>query len=372
MKILIINDYVGRAGGAETFIHTLKSILEKRGHILEIFGSNDGEDTASLFSRWYSNKWYKKTLRKIKEFKPDVIHINNCARILSPSVIKAGIKSNIPTIVTIHDFHFICPKIWGIRPNGIPCKKWFGLRCLPGNCKGFEKSKAHYPIFLAKVLRTWLHRRTIKNSQIKIFAPSKILAKSMEKSLGINVGVINNGIEIPKKTTTYKKEIIFTSRVSEEKGLQTIAKTLNNVKDYKVNILGDGKLYHSLKSKYKNINFLGFKNPKGYYETASIGLIPSIWMENFSYSVIETMSYGICLIASRRGGIPEQIEHMKTGLLFEPGNEKDFKKQLDYLIKNPEEIKRMGKNARKKVIANWDWENIVIQYEKVYTNTMKN
>ena len=371
MKILIINDHMEKVGGTETFIYTLKKILEKRGHVVELLGSTKGEDFASLFSRWYSRKWYKKTIAKIKEFRPDVVHINNCTRILSPSVIRASLKCNIPIVITFHDFHFICPKIWGIKNNGGPCKNWFGVSCIPNNCKGPKKSKFYYPIYLLKLLRIVLHRKIIKNPNLHVFAPSAILAKSMEKSLGIKVGVINNGVDIPSMNTSYKKEILFIGRISENKGLGTIAGILNNIKKYKVNILGVGEQLEEIKSKYKNLNYLGFKKPGPYYKTASIGVVPSVWMENFSYSVLEAMSYGLCLIASDRGGIPEQVINMETGLLFNPGDKKDFEKKLDYLLNNPEEIKRMGKNARNQAKKNWDWNNIVKQYEKIYFGITK-
>jgi glycosyltransferase involved in cell wall biosynthesis len=78
------------------------------------------------------------------------------------------------------------------------------------------------------------------------------------------------------------------------------------------------------------------------------------------------MSYGICTIASRRGGIPEQIQDGENGLLFEAGNEKDFSKKLNYLIKNPKEIMRMGETARKTARKNWDWKTVVKQYEVLY------
>jgi len=371
MRVLIINDFVEKVGGAETFVHTLKKILEKKGHEIEIFGSEGGEDTSSLFSRWYSRKWYNKTTEKIKRFKPDIVHINNCVRILSPSVTRAALRRKIPVIMTIHDFHFICPKIWGIRKNGEPCQDWFGIRCLPNNCKGIKRNFFYYPIYLLKLLRIALHRKIIQNKNIHIFAPSKILAKSMEKSLGVKVGVINNGINIPPKKTSYQNEILFTGRISEEKGLGTIAEVLNSIKKYNVNILGDGDLLDEIKLNYKNLNYLGFKKPDPYYKTASIGVVPSVWMENFSYSVLEAMSYGLCLIASRRGGIPEQVTHMETGLLFNPGDKEDFKKKLNYLLNNPKEIKRMGKNAREHVKKNYNWEKIIGEYEKEYKSAIK-
>jgi glycosyltransferase involved in cell wall biosynthesis len=269
--------------------------------------------------------------------------------------------------MTVHDFHFVCPKTWGIRRNGLPCEKWFGFRCIFGGCMGSKKGLKYFPLHLMKILRVSFHRKFILDKNLTIVAPSKVLAESMEFSLGRKVIVINNGVDIPKGKTEYSKRVLFMGRLTEDKGLQCISATLNNIKGYSVDIAGTGDYYEMLKSKYKNINFLGFqKNPAKFYKNTSIAIVPSIWMENFSYSVLEAMSYGICVIASNRGGIPEQIKDKKNGLLFEAGNEKDFSKKLGYLMKNPKEIRRMGENARKTVIRNWDWKIIVKQYEDIY------
>ena len=49
-------------------------------------------------------------------------------------------------------------------------------------------------------------------------------------------------------------------------------------------------------------------------------LLPSLWYENAPVTVIEAAAYGLGLVASRIGGIPEFVEDGSTGLLCEPGN----------------------------------------------------
>ena len=355
----------------ETFIQTIKSNLEKRGHRVEIFGSDKGEDFESFFSRWYSKKWYQRAIKKIKEFRPDIIHINNCVRVLSPSVISASLDSNIPVVLTFHDFHYLCPRLGGIYEKTRPKKYKSRHKCFFPNCLGYREEYKDIPRNIWRMMKLKLHQKLIKGKNILFVAPSKVLAKSMEEFLKVPVKVINNGIDIPKEKAKYKKNILFVGELNREKGLHTIAGVLNNTKEYKVLVLGKGLLKKNLESKYKNIKFLGFQKPEKYYKEAAIAVVPSIWMENFSYSVLEAMSYGLCLIASDVGGIPEQIAHMKTGLIFRRGDKKDFKEKLDYLLKNPKEINRMGKNARGFVKKNFNWNHIVGEYIKSYKKIIK-
>jgi len=374
MKILIINDYAKPLSGAETFIYTLKRNLEERGHTVKILGSKGKEDFVSFFSRWYSVKWYNKTLEEIKKFKPDIVHVNNCPRKVSPSVINASLKLKIPTLLTFHDFHYVCPRQGGVYKKRRDKKRNSLHKCFLDDCFGYDEKMGDVPRNVLRLLKIRLHRKIIKNKKLVLVAPSKYFAKKIGESIGRNVLVINNGINIPKQKTNYKKNILFVGALNEEKGFAAVAPVLNKIKKYKTFVLGDGPIKKSLELKYKNIEFLGYKNPIKSYENSSIAIIPSHWKENFSYSVLEAMSYGLCIIASDAGGIPEQIKDKETGLISPlQGNFKEiFEKKLNYLIKNPKEIKRLGNNARIFAKKNFDWKIIIKEYEELYEKLIKN
>jgi glycosyltransferase involved in cell wall biosynthesis len=371
MRILIINDYSNMVGGTEKVNFSLKNALEKKGHIVEIFGSEKGENFASLFSRWYSLKWYNRTIKKIKEFKPDVVHVNNCVRVISPSVINASLRMKIPVVLTFHDLYYICPRMGGIYEKNRPKRYGKRHKCFYKSCSGFREEYKDMPRNLWKILKLILHRKIIKNNKINFASSARFIVKEVGNSLKINIKVTKWGTDVPKKKTNYKKNIIFVGELNEEKGLASIANAFNNVKGYKKFVLGKGHLKKSLEGKYKNLKFLGFQKPKEYYENASILVMPSMWQEPGGITVTEAMSYGICVVASDTGGIPEQITHMKTGLLFEQGNEKDFEKKLNYLLDNPREIKRMGRNARKYLRENCSSEKFTERYEKIYEEAIK-
>lgn len=371
MRILLINDYSKMVGGTEKTVFNLEKALKKRNHVVEIFGHKGNENFASLFSRWYSIKWYKKTIQKIKRFKPDIVHVNNCFLIISPSVINASLNMGIPVILTFHDLHYVCPRVGGLYEKDRP-KKYKGRHiCFHKSCAGFREEYKDIPNNIWKLLKLILHRKIIKNKKINFASPSKFIADMLEDSLRIKSRVMMWGTDIPKKETTYKKNIIFVGEINVEKGLGTIADILNKIKGYNIFILGKGPLKKTFENKYKNIKFLGFQNPEKYQKEASIFLMPSIWQEGGGLSVTEAMSYGICTIGSNIGGIPEQVKHMETGLLFEPGNKKDFEKQLNYLLNNPNEIKRMGKNAREFVKRNCSSKSLAERYEDLYLKAIQ-
>jgi glycosyltransferase involved in cell wall biosynthesis len=81
---------------------------------------------------------------------------------------------------------------------------------------------------------------------------------------------------------------------------------------------------------------------------ADICVVPSVWHEAFGLAVLEPMSYGIPVIASRVGGIPELVEDGTTGLLVEPGNELALARALKQLLDHPAEREQMGRQARER------------------------
>ncbi len=69
-------------------------------------------------------------------------------------------------------------------------------------------------------------------------------------------------------------------------------------------------------------------------------LVPSIWLENAPLVIQEAFLSKTPVIASRIGGIPELVTDGINGLLLNPGDIKDLKEKIEYIIRNPEVIKK--------------------------------
>jgi len=66
------------------------------------------------------------------------------------------------------------------------------------------------------------------------------------------------------------------------------------------------------------------------------------------------MAAGTPVVGSRCGGIPEQISDGETGLLFEPGNERELAAALQKLLSDGELRTRMGRAARERALRMLD------------------
>jgi glycosyltransferase involved in cell wall biosynthesis len=82
------------------------------------------------------------------------------------------------------------------------------------------------------------------------------------------------------------------------------------------------------------------------YGSIDICAVPSRSEDPLPTSAIEASFFGLPVVASRRGGLPEIIDHDSTGLLFEAGNVKEMALHLETLVADSALANKMGRHAR--------------------------
>ena len=74
---------------------------------------------------------------------------------------------------------------------------------------------------------------------------------------------------------------------------------------------------------------------------SNVALVPS-WVDNSPNTVYEAMAFSKAVIASNRSGIPELVEHHKTGILVDPMNVEELTRAIEFMIDNPMKIIEYG------------------------------
>ena len=91
--------------------------------------------------------------------------------------------------------------------------------------------------------------------------------------------------------------------------------------------------------------FTGFvDNPRALMQACDTVILATV-EETFGLVLIEAMSVGVPVIGSNRGGVPEIIDHQKTGLLFESEDSGALYQALDSMYQNPEQAKLFASHA---------------------------
>lgn len=122
----------------------------------------------------------------------------------------------------------------------------------------------------------------------------------------------------------------------------------------------------------KWVRFVGSeRNIYDFMQVLDVLVFPSIANEDFPNVVLEAMSLGKPVIASRIAGTPEQVEDGKTGWLVEPGNASAFARKMADVVVDRNMITGMSANARQKFEAEFTSKIAVSRYLDLYQSLLK-
>ncbi|MGQ4915880.1 MAG: N-acetyl-alpha-D-glucosaminyl L-malate synthase BshA [Candidatus Asgardarchaeia archaeon] len=100
-----------------------------------------------------------------------------------------------------------------------------------------------------------------------------------------------------------------------------------------------------------------------------IFLMPSE-IEGFGLAALEAMAHNIPVIASNAGGLPEVVEHGKTGFLITPGDVNAMAKYITMLIEDDALRKKLGAEAGRVAREKFHPDKIVSLYEALYERVL--
>lgn len=164
--------------------------------------------------------------------------------------------------------------------------------------------------------------------------------------------------------------ICFAGNISEQyhhEGVITAIEYLENVK-YVLAGLCSPKYLRKLKNLpgWRNVDYLGwipYDKVKNIYALSTLGV--SIHFSNQSkdegslgsLKLFEYMSSGLPVVCSNYRLFQEIVENNKCGLCVDPKDINEISKAFEYIIRNPEEARRMGENGRQAIIKVYNWSS---------------
>lgn len=118
------------------------------------------------------------------------------------------------------------------------------------------------------------------------------------------------------------------------------------------------------------VHFLGFRrNIYDYIAHCRALLMPSLH-EGLPYTLLEAMSLGIPILASRVGGLAEVLEDERTGLFFPPGDVERLTQLIRLVHSQPQLCERLGEQAREMQRARFSLEVMTERYMRIYREAL--
>lgn len=183
-----------------------------------------------------------------------------------------------------------------------------------------------------------------------------------------------------------EKSIIMAAYFCENKGADVLLRAIKNLsftlskregirplEGWKVILMGNGEVerYRQMAEELgisEYVSFPGYltgKEKENVWRKASIYCMCS-YNEGFPMVVLEAWTYGISVVTTPVGGLPDVIEEGKNCLTFDFGDDEGLARQLRVLMENEEKRKEMGEYSREFVRSNFSLEKINADIEELY------
>ena len=349
-----------------------RSLHFSKSHLFEIDVANTGFD-----------------ITKLREFKEaDVIHLHWINQgMLSLKGIKKVLDSGKPVVWTMHDMWpatAICHYTKGCKAFKTVCRN---CKLLPGNGSSRDLS-----------WKVWNRKQQmLSNHHVSFVTCSKWL-ESQAKQSSLLAGHSVASIPNPIDTRVYKpgdkmearkrlglpldkRIILFVSqRVTDErKGMAFLIDAITRLtceepeaaRHAAVAILGghaeemEGKLALPVFP-------LGYVNDEkkivDVYNAVDVFVLPSL-EDNLPNTIMEAMACGVPCVGFKVGGIPEEIEHKKTGYVAEYRDATDLMRGI-YWVLQQADYTALCHAAVRKVAVTYSQNSVAMKYIEVYNHAL--
>ncbi|MCX6150419.1 MAG: glycosyltransferase family 4 protein [Ignavibacteriales bacterium] len=101
------------------------------------------------------------------------------------------------------------------------------------------------------------------------------------------------------------------------------------------------------------------------YNSADVFVAPSL-EDNLPNTVMESLACGVPVAAFNIGGMPDMIEHLKTGYLAQPFSTENLSEGIKWLIEDEQRLKSLNEISRKKVMESFTSEIVGLAYFNLY------
>ncbi|HXZ27655.1 MAG TPA: N-acetyl-alpha-D-glucosaminyl L-malate synthase BshA [Terriglobales bacterium] len=103
---------------------------------------------------------------------------------------------------------------------------------------------------------------------------------------------------------------------------------------------------------------------------ADVMLLPS-QLESFGLAALEAMACEVVPVATRVGGVPEVIEHGKTGFLADVGDVDTMARYAVEILRDQDRLREMGQVARREARKRFCSNDVIPRYEAFYRGVLE-
>jgi glycosyltransferase involved in cell wall biosynthesis len=401
MRILHVNKFLYRRGGAESYMEDLAELQIAAGHRVAFFGMahpmNTHLEYAAHFPAYvelepppkslsgrlrgvgrilYSTSASRGMEAVLADFRPDVVHLHNIYHQLSPSVLRPVARRRLPAVMTLHDYKLACPT-YQFLDHGRICEACLGghfHQAVRRRCK--DGSRGRSAVVAGEL---YLHTITRAYSPVGIFiCPSRFLERKMAQA-GVfppRLRHIPHFIDLARVALKPSPggAALIAGRLSPEKGVDVAIRAVGSLPQAELDIAGTGPDEARLRSLAAQVapgrvRFHGLISKEEVNRlmlAAAVAVVPSRWYENQPMVVLEALARGVPVVGSALGGLTELVELGRTGALVSPSDPDALAAALQPYLSDPAHGWGMRERARELARAEFSPERHLDRLQGAY------
>jgi glycosyltransferase involved in cell wall biosynthesis len=382
MRILHVNKFLYRRGGAEAYMLDVAAAQTQAGHEIAFYGMRHPENPTLPFQDAFpplaeleppptglrrrvtatGRMLYSPSSRRgieevVRAFQPDVAHLHNIYHQLSPSVLRPLRDLRIPVVMTLHDYKLICPS-YLLLDHGKPCEA-----CLGGQFRHAVRRRCKDGSLGASAvlaLESTVHRATNAYDPVQVFiCPSRFLAGKIAQA-GIYTDrllVLNNFVDSHGVAPKVRPGggMVYVGRLRHEKGVDVLVEAMGRLGRHRLDVVGDGPERSRLEALAAarapgRVRFHGSVTKDRVADllrSAAVAVMPSRCHENQPMAVLEAFACGVPVVATKLGGLPELVQPGRYGETVPAEDPAALAAAVARLLADPAEAFAMGQAARR-------------------------
>lgn len=294
---------------------------------------------------------------RLREERPDVVHVHNTFPVVSPAVLHACRSANVPAVVTFHNKLLLCASGDFFR-DGRVCHDCAAGSLTPGvrhGCyRGSRMATLPVAVSLAAHRKSWRH---LVSAYIFITEFQREVMRALDLPAD-RTFVKHNFVRPASPPTEQRHRVAYLGRFDVAKGLPLLMRAWDLFRGahpgsaLRLSLAGGGPLEAEVRrwaGHHASVDLEGLLSPEqaGQLLRGSLAaLVPSQVEETFGLVAVEAMASAVAPIATAHGALPEIVTHGVDGVLFPPDSAPALARILADVDRDPAAFREMGRQGR--------------------------
>jgi glycosyltransferase involved in cell wall biosynthesis len=256
---------------------------------------------------------------------------------------------------------------------------------IPQVCYFHGWTRENYRVRLYNALDRMVLRRCDRVVTVSQASARRLIDRGVSPD---KISVVYNAISLepdaipPERRPNQIPVIGVAGRLSSEKGIHDFLLALAQVRTrsatrFVARVFGSGPEEGRLKRMTTDlklsdcVSFEGFRSDLDQiYPQLDFLVMPSL-SEGHPVVILEGWKHGLGIIATRAGGIPEVVEHTKTGLLTDVGRPDQLAQAIEQALQDIPYMNRLGRAGFERVQTTYSYRRQATQLEEIYREVLQ-